>query len=130
MSGFVRPRQRPQLRTLSGKGFQSGSYERVPDRGRHGLTRQELGVLLREQEGRCAICGTYEFGTLGPLVDHDHELAKAHGHSEHKGCRRCVRQLLCEPCNTGLGRFKDDPDLLRRAAAYLDHFHARREGAG
>jgi hypothetical protein len=102
------------------------SLPRVPDRGRHGLTRQELGVLLREQEHRCAVCGTFEFGALGPMVDHDHELARQHGHSEFKGCRRCVRALLCWRCNTLLGNALDDPDTLRRAAAYLDHFNARR----
>ncbi|MBA3875642.1 MAG: hypothetical protein C0498_01675 [Anaerolinea sp.] len=127
MSGqFVRPKQRPQRRTISGQGFAGGSFERVPDRGRHGLSRQELGVLLREQGNRCAICGTYEWGTLGPMVDHDHELAKQHGHNEYKGCRRCVRQLCCGRCNTLLGNAQDDPEILRQAAAYLDHFNARR----
>ena len=126
MSGaFVRPPQRPQRRTISGQGFAGGSYERVPDRGRHGLTRQELGVLLREQHGACAICGTTEFGTLGPMVDHDHDLARQHGHNEFRGCRRCTRSLLCESCNTGLGRFKDDSHLMRTAAEYIDRWRAQ-----
>jgi hypothetical protein len=31
-----------------------------------------------------------------------------------------VPRLLCLGCNTGLGNFKDDPALLRRAADYLE----------
>jgi hypothetical protein len=43
----------------------------------------------------------------GPLVvDHDHDHGK-------------VRGLLCEPCNQGIGRLKDDPDLIRSAITYL-----------
>ena len=29
------------------------------------------------------------------------------------------RGFLCDSCNTGLGKFKDDPDLLERAISYL-----------
>jgi hypothetical protein len=39
-------------------------------------------------------------------VDHDHE-------TKH------VRGLLCANCNTALGKFHDNPDLLYRAADYL-----------
>jgi hypothetical protein len=31
-----------------------------------------------------------------------------------------VRALLCHHCNVSLGRFKDDPALLRAAADYLE----------
>lgn len=125
MSGWTRPPQRPQRRTLRGTGS-AMSMERVPSRGRHGLTRQELGALLREQNDRCLICGTREWGSLGPMVDHDHELAKRHGHDEYKGCRRCVRALLCWRCNTLLGNALDDPHTLRVAAEYLDRYNSRR----
>lgn len=36
-----------------------------------------------------------------------------------KSCGKCVRAILCSPCNTGLGLFKEDVDLLKRAAALL-----------
>lgn len=59
--------------------------------------------------GRCDICGATDprsrWGVFS--LDHDH----ANGN---------VRGLLCSPCNTGLGNFKDTPDNLRAAANYLD----------
>ncbi len=76
--------------------------------------------MLREQDGRCALCRTWEFGPNGPVIDHDHDLARQHGHSVHIGCARCVRAGLCSSCNTLLGAAKDDPDLLREAARFLD----------
>lgn len=58
-----------------------------------------------KQEGKCLLCGV-EFWNL-PDVDHDHE-------SMH------YRGLLCKLCNKGLGLFRDDPELLRRAAEYIE----------
>lgn len=53
---------------------------------------------------KCEICGC-EIGTSG-AVDHCHETL-------------AFRGILCGNCNNGLGRFKDSPELLRKAAAYL-----------
>ena len=40
-------------------------------------------------------------------IDHDHETG-------------FVRGILCSLCNTLLGHAKDDPEILRKAAEYLD----------
>jgi len=78
-----------------------------------GLTFGEYSDMLEAQEGRCAICPA-EIGYLRKgkparlAVDHCHATGK-------------VRGLLCSNCNNGLGRFKDDPILLRAAADYLEN---------
>lgn len=77
---------------------------------RYGLTEVDYERLLEEQGGKCAICLTRpEDFTWGSIlhIDHCHDTGK-------------VRGLLCPPCNTGMGKLKDNPDMLRRAADYLE----------
>lgn len=70
-----------------------------------GIDSEEYEARLKSQRGVCAICKAVPNGIrLG--VDHDHKTGQARG-------------LLCVACNTGLGMFKDDPDLLHRAVFYL-----------
>jgi hypothetical protein len=71
----------------------------------YGLDAEEHERLLKEQEGRCAVCGRVTKKDLS--IDHNHETNE-------------VRGLLCQNCNTGIGLFKEDPRLLRAAADYLD----------
>lgn len=80
--------------------------------------------ILRNQGNRCAICNDDNPGREFHL-DHDHR----------KGG---VRGVLCHRCNHGLGKFCDSPELLRRAAEYLERsrvirfprLHMTREEAG
>ena len=39
--------------------------------------------------------------------------------SDHNHGTGEFRGFLCDSCNTGLGKFRDDPDLLARAIEYL-----------
>lgn len=78
-----------------------------------GLSLEEFSRKMDAQGGMCACCGKPETdlnrdgsGVRMLAVDHCH--AKGH-----------VRDLLCGGCNRGLGNFKDDPELLEKAAAYL-----------
>lgn len=74
---------------------------------KYGLTLEEYDDLLAQQKGVCAICKRGN-GAKFLVVDH-----------RHKG--EVVRGLLCDGCNIGLGMFRDNPAILRVAAAYLTY---------
>jgi hypothetical protein len=43
-------------------------------------------------------------------------------HVDHDHVTGAVRALLCFDCNAGVGKFRDDPTLLRTAGRYvLEH---------
>jgi len=76
---------------------------------KYGVDREEYYRLLKEQDRRCAICGTIDPGRKDGYfsIEHNHETGE-------------VRGLTCHPCNVGIGMFKDSPKLLRAAASYLE----------
>lgn len=59
----------------------------------------------------CPICGKYSIPgvTANIVIDHDHKNGTA-------------RQWICDSCNTGLGRFKDDVKILAKAIEYLEKY--------
>ncbi|MGI5249363.1 endonuclease VII domain-containing protein [Actinacidiphila glaucinigra] len=59
--------------------------------------------MIGEQFGICCIC----LDAPAEHVDHDHGTGR-------------VRGVLCFSCNAALGQFKDRPDVIRRAAAYVE----------
>lgn len=70
---------------------------------RYDLTEDEVAALRDRHADRCLICLR-----RCPLhVDHDHQTG-------------AVRGLLCFRCNGGLGQFRDDPHVMRRAVDYLE----------
>jgi hypothetical protein len=75
---------------------------------RYNMTLEQFDALLASQGGVCAICRNPPTDPRGfrPHVDHDHATGK-------------VRGVLCWKCNSGLGSFRDSPDLLAAAIAYL-----------
>lgn len=81
------------------------------------ISLERYKEMLAEQGGRCAICGAESPDDirLGRFhVDHDHSCCPRSG-----SCGKCVRGLLCRGCNTALGNFRDNPDVLASALAYL-----------
>jgi hypothetical protein len=69
----------------------------------YGLTEAERDELIAAQGGVCCIC----LAAPPAHVDHCHETGR-------------VRGVLCFSCNAALGQFKDQPDAIRRAAAYVE----------
>ena len=87
----------------------------------YSLNNSAFIALLQSQDFKCAICTKpLILGNIidAPHIDHDHSCCPGNAHS----CGKCIRGLLCINCNNGLGRFKDDPDLLQRASEYLRRF--------
>lgn len=93
-----------------------GVHSRVPDgisrfcracarvknvRKKYGLTIDQAKDMWASP---CGICGFFEAGEM--VIDH------CHGSGG-------VRGTLCHPCNVSIGHFKDDPELLEKAAQYL-----------
>lgn len=76
------------------------------------MSPEHFEQMLRLQDNRCACCEVEFVET--PHVDHDHACCAG-----AKTCGKCIRGLLCRRCNCGLGSFRDNPDLLGKALAYL-----------
>lgn len=77
-------------------------------RDRYGITLEEFNVMRERQGGRCAICHKPDETKKKRLhVDHCHDTGE-------------IRGLLCGKCNVGLSNFRDDPEVLRSAIAYLN----------
>lgn len=84
---------------------------------RKGLAPGQYDLMLAAQHGKCAICGKTEQENGRALcVDHDHTCCPG-----QQSCGKCIRFLLCTPCNAGIGLFKDDPLLMERAATYVQY---------
>lgn len=94
----------------------------------YGLTAEEYDELYRFQGGRCAICRRATGASKRLAVDHDHVLARQHGHPEGKGCGSCCRGLLCSLCNDTLAHLRDDPAAFERAADYLRNWPTKKMG--
>ena len=85
------------------KAKNHGSVRGYHLKRRYGLTEAEIGTFAERQGGLCVIC-LYR----RPLhVDHDH------ASGDYRG-------LLCFRCNGGLGQFKDETAVIRRAVDYLE----------
>ncbi|MER8044035.1 endonuclease VII domain-containing protein [Streptomyces sp. NPDC094032] len=69
----------------------------------YGMTEAERDEMITSQGGLCCICQKVP----AVHVDHCHETGR-------------VRGVLCFNCNSAIGKLGDDPDVLRRAIAYLE----------
>lgn len=84
---------------------------------RYQLTIEQWEDLLAECDSRCSICGKELLTPGEQYVDHDHSCCGGGG-----SCGKCVRAILCRSCNFGIANFSDKPELVRRAAGYLERF--------
>jgi hypothetical protein len=80
------------------------------------ISHKEYLEIYNKQNGCCAICGKPSSSLKrGLSVDHDHKCCIG-----YKSCGKCIRGLLCITCNNGLGMFRDEVRLLKKAMEYLE----------
>lgn len=80
---------------------------------KYGITTEQVEFILENQKGLCAICSNPSQNGKRLYVDHNHTTNK-------------VRELLCQHCNTGLGMFFENIEILKKAVLYLEK-HAESE---
>ena len=80
-----------------------GGYRHYRLKHKYGIGAAEVDAMIAAQGGLCALCEVRP----ATQVDHDHKTGK-------------VRAILCLLCNAGMGAFKDDPNIIRNAIAYLE----------
>ena len=71
---------------------------------RYGIDFKTYETLVKNQEGKCAIC------LIEPIkaIDHCHNT-------------EIVSGLLCRACNLMIGFARDNPEILRNGAEYLEN---------
>lgn len=75
-------------------------------RHRYRISLEKRDELIREQDGRCAICKDLFDEQIVPYVDHN-----------HISC--VVRGILCSKCNSSIGMMRDNIVILQNAITYL-----------
>ena len=76
----------------------------------YGITEEVLESMKIKQDSKCAICGVKISEVARNFaIDHDHGTG-------------AVRGLLCMNCNIGLGAFRDNKKIMRKAIDYLKTF--------
>jgi hypothetical protein len=89
----------------------------------YGISAQQYAALLEFQGGRCAICRRATGARKRLAVDHDHSCCRG-----PSSCGRCVRGLVCGPCNDVLAHFRDDREAFTRGHDYLTSWPSRLAG--
>jgi len=75
-------------------------------KSKYGINIEIFNKMLEKHNFKCKICGK-EHSEEKPLhIDHCHKTKK-------------IRGLLCNKCNTGLGFFQDNTNLMKKAIKYL-----------
>jgi hypothetical protein len=74
---------------------------------KYGSTRETIQSMMSDQKNVCAICENPFKNANDTHIDHCHSTGR-------------IRGILCSACNHGLGKFRDNPDYLRAAAAYVE----------
>lgn len=106
--------------TLSWRKKNPDKHRNIVLKSRYGITLEQYNEMLIQQENKCKICKKLFSGELiknRPCVDHDHKCCP----KGVKICGKCIRGLLCGPCNSMLGRLQEDTSSFQRAIDYVNN---------
>lgn len=95
----------------------------------HHIRAETFYQMCEAQKWCCAVCKdpllfAIDGSKNGINVDHDHSCCPS-----RIGCGACIRGVVCNGCNGGMGLFKDNPENLIAAAEYLIAYQERRKNA-
>lgn len=91
------------------KSFKSLSSRNSNLGAKYKISHDDYEELLKKQDNKCVTCLTDVPIKAGGVLDIDH------CHTSGK-----VRGLLCHNCNIAIGLARDDSDILRNMASYLE----------
>ena len=80
---------------------------------RFSMSIDEYNIIFLSQKGKCAICEKAE--TTQDVNQNVKWLSVDHNHSNGN-----IRGLLCNACNTGIGKLGDSIKVLKSAVKYLE----------
>ncbi len=76
----------------------------------YGILPEQYDAMFAAQNGCCAICLRSETQIGRRLhVDHCHDTGT-------------VRKLLCGNCNSAIAKLQHSPEIMRKAASYIEEF--------
>ena len=82
----------------------------------YGIDTKTYEKMLEQNNGGCYICGkTQQENGKYLAVDHDHSCCSNYRVS----CGKCVRGILCDPCNRAVGLLKDNAENAMAVAIYI-----------
>lgn len=85
----------------------SKQYYKTSNRRRnYNIEPEEYDSLMEKSKNLCMICGSPP-KTKSLHIDHNHKTGK-------------VRGLLCHGCNTAIGLFKENIEVIKKAIYYLE----------
>ncbi len=95
---------------------------------RYKITLEDFDRLFENQGRKCAACGSTDSGEKPPRtwhIDHDHACCP-----NRRGgtCGKCIRGILCRPCNMAAGNAEDSIERLRGIASYLENYQKKGPG--
>lgn len=96
-------REKSRVRKKASRAAKPHLERAANRRRRYGVTAEAFDAIVSAQGGKCRICGA----SNPDCLDHDHATGKFRG-------------VLCNPCNIGLGLFRDDPERIHAAILYLE----------